>query len=41
MQVFADKKIYKQFSHLLSFKISYQGRLIEGIKLKKENELTI
>ena len=33
MQVFADKKIYKQFSHLLSFKISYQGPLIEGIKL--------
>ena len=33
MQVFADKKIYKQFSHLLSFKISYQGSLIEGIKL--------
>ena len=33
MQVFANKKIYKQFSHLLSFKISYQGPLIEGIKL--------
>ena len=33
MQVFADKKIYKQFSQLLSFKISYQGPLIEGIKL--------
>ena len=33
MQVFANKKIYKQFSHLLSFKISYQGSLIEGIKL--------
>ena len=33
MQVFADKKIYKQFSPLLSFKISYQGSLIEGIKL--------
>lgn len=33
MQVFANKKIYKQFSSLLSFKISYQGSLIEGIKL--------
>ena len=33
MQVFADKNIYKQFSHILSFKISYQGPLIEGIKL--------
>ena len=33
MQVFVNKKIYKQFSHLLSFKISYQGPLIEGIKL--------
>ena len=33
MQVFADKKIYKQFSHLLSFKISYHGSLIKGIKL--------
>jgi hypothetical protein len=33
MQVFADKKIYKQFSYLLSFKISYHGSLIKGIKV--------
>ena len=33
MQVFADKEIYQLFKSLLSFRISYHGSLIQGIKL--------
>ena len=33
MQIFADKEVYDIFKPLLSFRINYQGPIIQGIKL--------